>query len=152
MKEITKSLSDGSSINPTGEQKFSTGRNAATTHATEQRFQEATRSLMGIDSKDEVHHTNNSAGDFTEENGEVPGYQPTNYRIFQKESTHAGERILLERTMKFSTNTLLREQPHQQSGERGYNHARNMNKCLTLLRSCHPWESTEKFLSILSSL
>ena len=27
IKEITKSLSDGSSINPTGEQKFTTGRN-----------------------------------------------------------------------------------------------------------------------------
>ena len=27
IKEITKSLTDGSSINPTGEQKFTTGRN-----------------------------------------------------------------------------------------------------------------------------
>ena len=61
-----------------------------------------TITLMGRDSIDEVHHTNNSAGDFTEENDEVPGCQPTNCRIFQKESTHVGERILLEKKIEVS--------------------------------------------------
>ena len=48
--------------------------------------------------------------------------------------------------------TLFEEQPQQRSEERRYNQTRNMNKCLTCWRSCHPRESTEIFLSILSTL
>ena len=105
---------------------------------------------MGRDSIDEVYHANNSVGDFIEETDEVPGCQSTNYRIFQKESNRAGERMLQERktevsnkhsalgTQTNSTEAMLGEQPQQQSGERGYNHARNMNKCLTLLEIMPP--------------
>jgi hypothetical protein len=48
--------------------------------------------------------------------------------------------------------TLLEEQPQQRSEERRYHQTRNMNQCLTCWESCHPRESTEIFLSILSTL
>ena len=100
----------------------------------------------------------------TEESDGAPGWQTINRRNFYKKTPMLGGKLLLERTKSSTTNhlrlywgttpttTLLEEQPQQRSEERRYHQTRNMNECLTCWESCHPRESTEIFLSILSIL